>query len=63
MGKVKEKIQGDDASAIKQAIDELEQASHALSKHLYEHGPPPQATQEPKAKNEDVVDAEFEVKE
>ncbi len=34
--KTREAAKGDDAAAIKSAIDELEQASHALSKNLYE---------------------------
>ena len=40
--KTREAAKGDDAEQIKSAIDELEQASHALSKNLYETaGPPP----------------------
>ena len=36
--KVREACKGDDAPAIKSAVEELEQASHALSKVLYESG-------------------------
>jgi molecular chaperone DnaK len=72
MDKVKEQAKGDDAAAIKRAIEELEQASHALSKHLYEKagaaGAAPGAAgagpEERKEEGkEDVIDAEFEVKE
>jgi molecular chaperone DnaK len=61
---------GDDVQAIKSAINELEQASHAFSKTLYEAaaraggagaaaGPSggPSATPQ-----DDTIDAEFEVK-
>ncbi len=36
--KVREKAKGEDREAIKSAMEELEQASHALSKTLYESG-------------------------
>lgn len=66
---VKEKAKGDDTRAIKQAIEELQEASHALSKHLYEHtatasavhGSSGRRTGQPNV-DEDSVDAEFEVK-
>ena len=61
--------------SIRSAISELEQASHALSKHLYKTaGPPPgaeagaagpsagPATGESSG-DDDAIDAEFEVKE
>jgi molecular chaperone DnaK len=71
--KVKERIKGDDAAAIKQAVSELEQASHAMAQHLYKQagaarGPagPAGAAAEPSPDGgkgkEDVIDAEFEVK-
>ena len=42
--KTREAAKGDDVAAIKSAMEELEQASHALSKALYETaGPPPGA--------------------
>jgi molecular chaperone DnaK len=66
---------GDDAEAIKAALRELEQASHALSKTLYaQAGPQPGAAAgEPGPKpgsgqpggsggDDDAIDAEFEVK-
>ncbi len=36
---MREAAKGDDVQAIKSAISELEQASHALSKTLYEKQP------------------------
>jgi molecular chaperone DnaK len=67
--KVRERIKGDDAAAIKQAVSELEQASHAMAQHLYKQagaagrGP---AGAEPSPDGgkgkEDVIDAEYEVK-
>jgi len=44
--KTRETAKGDDAEAIKSAINELEQASHALSKVLYEAGQAGAAAQE-----------------
>jgi molecular chaperone DnaK len=35
IARLKEKMKGDDINAIRQAIAELEQASHAMSQHLY----------------------------
>jgi molecular chaperone DnaK len=69
--KVKSKADGDDAAAIEQAVEELNQAAHALSKHMYERSAqaPPGgeagasgdgAQASPK---EEVIDAEFEKKE
>lgn len=37
--KVKQAAKKDDANAIKQAINELQQASHAMAQHLYGKGP------------------------
>lgn len=71
--KTREAAKGEDVEQIKSAIHDLEQASHALSRTLYEKaasqagpagagpqgGPPPgDAT----GGDDDVVDAEFEVK-
>ena len=66
--KVKEKEAGDDAAAIEQAVEELNTAAHALSKHMYEQG----AKGQPGAEggptgggskpDDDVIDAEFEKK-
>ncbi len=71
MEKVKEVSKGNDPAAIKSAIEELEQASHAVSKTLYESsaatteaptGDAPDGNEGDAAADEDVVDAEFEVK-
>jgi molecular chaperone DnaK len=69
---VKEKSKGDDPAAIKQAVEELQQASHALAKHLYQKegagastGPtPPPGTAGGKGGGTDdgIIDADFEVK-
>jgi len=71
--KVREAAKGDDAERIKSALGELEQASHALSKSLYEAaqaqgaqqapGAEPQAEQPSGEAEDDTIDAEFEVKE
>jgi molecular chaperone DnaK len=69
--KVKSKADGDDAAAIEQAVGELEQAAHALSKHMYERGgqvPPtggaaPAGDGKQAGPQEEVIDAEFEKKE
>jgi molecular chaperone DnaK len=66
--RTREVAKGDDVQAIKSAISDLEQASHALSKTLYQSqaGPgaaPPGADGGAKpAGEEDAIDAEFEVK-
>jgi len=73
--RVRDAAKGEDASAINQALSDLEQASHAMAQHLYKQqaapgGPGPQASPngEPggapggAGKKEDVIDAEYEVK-
>ena len=71
--KAREAAKGDDAEKIKSAVEELEQVSHAFSKNLYENVAPEAAGGEAAgdaagaadaggAAEEDVVDAEFEVK-
>ncbi len=69
MAKVKEKAEGDDAAAIEQAVGELEQATHALSKHMYDRAgqAAPAGEGGPHAESagpaqDDVIDAEFEKK-
>ena len=73
MAKVREAIKGEDADAMKSAIEQLEQASHAFSKTLYESaesagagaagaGTAAGAT-DGKKPEEEAIDAEFEVKE
>lgn len=67
--KVRETIKADDAAAIKSATDELQQASHAMSEAMYaaagEAGAAPagDTPSEGGGAEDDVVDAEFEVKE
>ncbi len=67
---VKEAEKGDDVAAIKSAISNLEQASHALSKHMYEAAQAAAGGSESGAaetaaasSGDDVIDAEFEKKE
>ena len=71
--KLKQKASSEDTAAIRQAIEELQQASHAMAQHLYAQGKPgaagpgpgpgPQATDGgPDKGKDDVIDAEFEVK-
>lgn len=66
--KVNEAEKGEDIAAIKSAIENLEQASHALSKHIYEaaNAAGGQTEGEEGASapaDDDVIDAEFEKKE
>jgi molecular chaperone DnaK len=54
-------------AAIKSAIDNLQQASYALSKHMYDSaqqpsGGPAESAGKPSASGDDVIDAEFEKK-
>ena len=71
MERVREAEKGDDAAAIKSALENLEQATHALSKHIYEasqaaaggSGETAGATAEKQGADDDVIDAEFEKKE
>ncbi|MFZ5830446.1 MAG: Hsp70 family protein, partial [Planctomycetota bacterium] len=69
--KTKTAAKGDNLEAIKSAVRELEQASHALSKALYAQAggqtPPPEAGPHPTGApsapgDDDTIDAEFEVK-
>ncbi len=67
--KTREVAKGDNADALKSAITELEQASHAMSKSLYESGAKPETGAAPggaapgaKTSDDDAIDAEFEVK-
>jgi len=67
--KTREAAKGDDLEKITSAIGELEQASHALSKSLYEKAEPQQpdaaapSGDGESAGDDDAIDAEFEVKE
>src|SRR5262245_46533546 len=65
--KVKESLKGDDGNAIRQALNNLQSAAHALAQHVGRPGaaqpgggeaPPPGGDR----KKDDVIDAEFEVK-
>jgi molecular chaperone DnaK len=71
--KVKQAAAGEDVAAIRRAIGELDQASNAMSQHLYgpgpasPGGPPPGPSADGagpagKGGKDDVIDAEFEVK-
>jgi molecular chaperone DnaK len=68
--KVREAAKGEDTAAIKSAVDQLEQASHAFSKAIYEKSnPQKQAEDSPQPSwrddhdsADDAIDAEFEVK-
>jgi len=74
---LKEVIKGDDASAIRKAIDNLGDAGQELGKTLYEEAakrqastasgpstqaPPPEGEVRRKKDGDDVIDAEFEAK-
>jgi len=71
IAKVKSKAEGEDPAEIDQAVDELNQATHAFSKHMYESagkgaqpaGAEPSGDGAPTAPQEEVIDAEFEKKE
>lgn len=71
VAKVKSKAEGDDAAAIQQAVEELEQATHAMSKQMYDRTaqPPPGSGSAPSGDGaqaggkEEVIDAEYEKKE
>lgn len=68
MQKVRDAEKGDDLPALKSALENLEQATHALSKHIYEAASQAQAGTAPetggaaKPGDDDVIDAEFEQK-
>jgi len=75
MERLREKMKGEDAAAIKQGIQELQEASHALAKHLYQRaeagatagasGAGPGGSTAGTAgsgKDDGVIDADFEVK-
>ncbi|MDR2754672.1 MAG: molecular chaperone DnaK [Planctomycetaceae bacterium] len=74
IGKTREAVSTDDLSQIKSATEQLEQASHAMSKAMYEAAAAANAAKQgaetaeamganPQAKNDDdAIDAEFEVK-
>jgi len=68
--KVKKAAEGDDTAAIKQASNELDAASQAFSKVLYEKadaaggsGPSPEGAAASTDTDDDAIDADYEVKE
>ncbi len=67
MTQVKQANSGTDVAAIKSAMENLEQASHALSKHMYEAAQAAAEQPEPastaSSDDDNVIDAEFEKKE
>ena len=66
ISRVVEASAGEDVEAIKSAVKELEQASHAFSKAMYENTPAEPAEGEEAATetaaDDEAIDAEFEVK-
>jgi molecular chaperone DnaK len=66
MKKVRDAAEGEDVAAIKSAVKELEAASHALSKLMYEKAGATAEAGSPsgtgKSDGDDAIDAEFEVK-
>lgn len=70
---LRDALKGDDAESIKRAMENLEKASHKMAQAMYEKAqgsqtPPPGAQQagpdeQPKKGGDDVIDAEYEVKE
>jgi molecular chaperone DnaK len=75
IGKTREAAKGDNAEAIKSALSQLEAASHAFSKSLYERaaagaqagpgardGAEAKPAGQPSGGDDDTIDAEFEVK-
>jgi len=62
--KVKDALKGTDPNAIKTAVSELETAAQAMAQHLNSQGAGPTGATPSGAekKNDDVIDAEYEVK-
>ena len=69
---LKDAIKGDDAGAIRRAMENLERQSHKVAEEMYKGAgaagktPPPPGDQAPKGGGkggDDVIDAEYEVKE
>lgn len=65
--RLREKAKGEDTAAIKQAIADVEQATHAMAQHLYKAagagaGPTGDGSAAQDKGKDDVIDAEFEVK-
>ncbi|MCI0378522.1 MAG: molecular chaperone DnaK [Gemmataceae bacterium] len=64
--KLKQSASGTDVNAIRQALNNLQSAAHAMAQHLSQSGATPPPSDRPTAggegKKDDVIDAEFEVK-
>ncbi len=62
--KVRDALKGNDPNAIKSAVSELETAAQAMAQHLSSQGPGAAGAtpSEAEKKNDDVIDAEYEVK-
>ncbi len=67
--KAREAAEGEDVAKIKSAVEELEQASHAFSKTIYEKAAPEAPSEDgseaegaTESADDDAIDAEFEVK-
>ena len=65
--KLRDAVAGDDLEAIKSAVSELEQATHALSKAIYEsaeaEGGENASADDAPSSEEEVIDADFQKKE
>ncbi|MFZ9914349.1 MAG: molecular chaperone DnaK [Phycisphaerales bacterium] len=59
---LEDRVKGDDAAAIQKALDALNQASQELGKISYEAAKESGGQAQPSAKQDDVIDAEYEVK-
>ena len=74
LNQLRENLKGEDGGAIKKSMDNLNAISHKLAEEMYKAGAPaggaaPEAGPAPEAqpdratkKDEDVIDAEYEVK-
>jgi molecular chaperone DnaK len=75
IGALRTALKGDDAQAIQRAMENLERSSHKIAEEMYKSaaagakaaGPAPEEPQEKPKKDQkggdDVIDAEYEVKE
>jgi len=71
ISQLREALKGDDAQAIKRAMENVEKASHKVAEEMYKsagpaaapQGEPPAADETKKPDDDDVIDAEYDVKE
>ncbi len=71
ISQLREALKGDDASSIKRAMENLEKSSHKVAEEMYKtagtdaapQGEPAPAEEEKKPGDDDVIDAEYDVKE